>query len=87
MEKAKKNQLSHFDIDMDKFSETASYVEMIIKVRMALSEQAIISTLTELHRETSQMITLLYPRMVGGSTSTLVVVHGYNSFSSLGRVQ
>lgn len=32
LEKAKRNQLMHFEVDMDKFPETASYVVSIIKV-------------------------------------------------------
>jgi hypothetical protein len=32
LEKAKRNQLRHFDVDMTKFSETARYVVSIIKV-------------------------------------------------------
>lgn len=31
-EKAKRNQLTHFDVDLTKFSETAAYVVSIIKV-------------------------------------------------------
>lgn len=31
-EKAKKNELSHFDVDMTKFDATASYIVSIIKV-------------------------------------------------------
>jgi hypothetical protein len=33
MEKAKRNQLRHFNVDMSKFSDTAHYVVSIIKVR------------------------------------------------------
>lgn len=33
LEKAKRNQLKHFEVDMSKFPETASYVVSIIKVR------------------------------------------------------
>ena len=33
LDKAKKNQLKHFTVDMSKFAETASYVVSIIKVR------------------------------------------------------
>ena len=33
LEKAKRNQLRHFEVDMSKFPETASYVVSIIKVR------------------------------------------------------
>lgn len=32
LDKAKKNQLNHFDVDMSKFEATASYVVSIIKV-------------------------------------------------------
>lgn len=32
LEKAKANQLKHFDVDMDKFGDAASYVVSIIKV-------------------------------------------------------
>lgn len=32
-EKAKKNQLKHFNVDMNKFPDTAKYVVSIIKVR------------------------------------------------------
>ena len=32
-EKAKLNQLSHFDVDMSKFDDTASFVVGLIKVR------------------------------------------------------
>jgi len=32
LEKAKKNQLKHFNVDMSKFKDTANYVVMIIKV-------------------------------------------------------
>jgi hypothetical protein len=34
LEKAKKNQLKHFTVDMSKFPDTASYVVSIIKVRV-----------------------------------------------------
>lgn len=33
-EKAKANQLRHFNVDMSKFPETAAYVVSIIKVRI-----------------------------------------------------
>jgi hypothetical protein len=32
LEKAKKNQLRHFNVDMSKFQDTANYVVSIIKV-------------------------------------------------------
>lgn len=36
LEKARRNQLNHFDVDMSKFEATASYVVSIIKVRRSL---------------------------------------------------
>lgn len=36
LEKAKRNQLKHFDVDMGKFGDTASYVVSIIKVYIYL---------------------------------------------------
>lgn len=36
LEKAKKNQLKHFNVDITKFPDTASYVVSIIKVRRSL---------------------------------------------------
>jgi hypothetical protein len=33
LEKAKRNELNHFDVDMSKFEATASYVVSIIKVK------------------------------------------------------
>ena len=44
LEKAKRNQLRHFNVDMSKFSDTAQYVVSIIKVRhyrkVAMNEMA-----------------------------------------------
>lgn len=37
MEKAKRNQLRHFHVDMSKFAETASFVVSIIKVLIMYS--------------------------------------------------
>lgn len=37
LEKAKKNELNHFDVDLSKFAATASYVVSIIKVSMPAS--------------------------------------------------
>jgi hypothetical protein len=34
LEKAKKNQLKHFTVDMSKFHDTATYVVSIIKARI-----------------------------------------------------
>lgn len=36
LEKAKRNQLRHFIVDMSKFSDTANYVVSIIKVSIAI---------------------------------------------------
>lgn len=36
LQKARRNQLNHFDVDMSKFEATASYVASIIKVRRSL---------------------------------------------------
>ena len=38
LEKAKKDQLIHFDVDMSKFQDTADYVVSVIKVDMNLPE-------------------------------------------------
>lgn len=35
-EKAKRNELNHFNVDMSKFDDTASFVVGLIKVRYAL---------------------------------------------------
>lgn len=40
LQKAKKNQLTHFDVDPAKFGETAKYVCSIIKVRRLLGVKA-----------------------------------------------
>lgn len=40
LEKAKKNQLKHFTVDMSKFGDVASFVVSIIKVRAILSKHA-----------------------------------------------
>lgn len=38
--KAKRNQLAHFDVDLSKWKDTASYVVSIIKVRPFLYREA-----------------------------------------------
>lgn len=40
LEKAKKNQLKHFTVDMSKFGDVASFVVSIIKVRQSPSKHA-----------------------------------------------
>lgn len=37
LDKAKANQLNHFDVDLSKFEDTAAYVTSIIKVRRSTS--------------------------------------------------
>lgn len=89
LNKAKKNQLNHFDVDMSKFEATASYVVSIIKVNPSncdeLCELALICfvfTNSEIMRQTTR--TSL--RMVAGSISTLAVDPASTSFSSPGPV-
>ena len=38
LEKAKKNQLKHFTVDMSKFGDVASFVVSIIKVRLHVAK-------------------------------------------------
>ena len=40
LRRAKKNQLTHFDVDLSKFKETAGYVCSIIKVRISSAPKA-----------------------------------------------
>ena len=69
-EKAKQNRLNHFDVDMSKFGETATYVVSIIKVRriptlfFSDSTDGLISV-------TMRLITIRYLRMDGGNTLRL----------------
>jgi hypothetical protein len=53
LEKAKKNQLKHFTVDMSKFGDVASFVVSIIKVRLTMSKHAICPhpALTPLQRD------------------------------------
>jgi len=46
LQKAKKNQLTHFDVDPAKFEDTAGYVCSIIKVRRLLGAKATKSSAT-----------------------------------------
>jgi hypothetical protein len=39
LEKAKRNQLRHFEVDMARFADTASYVVSIIKVCLVLARK------------------------------------------------
>lgn len=45
LEKAKKNQLKHFNVDMNKFPDVVSYVVSIIKVRTLLRSSKAIAPL------------------------------------------
>ncbi len=66
-DKARRNQLAHFDVDMTKFRETATYTVSIIKA-------SLVSFPGSLHftnpgdRETMRLTIIQYPRMDGGST-------------------
>lgn len=66
-DKARRNQLAHFDVDMTMFKETATYTVSIIKA-------SLVSFPGSLHftnpgdRETMRLTIIRYPRMDGGST-------------------
>ena len=53
LEKATKNQLRHFTVDMSKFQETAGYVVSIIKVNLSTGNQLI---LKPAHRNLSERL-------------------------------
>ena len=70
-QRAKRNQLNHFDVDGSKFRDTADYVVSIIKVeslRDVLELDA-----NNIHRETTLQIIKVYPPTDDGSISKLVV--------------
>lgn len=82
LEKAKKNQLKHFDVDMTKFGDTASYVVSIIKVCIILlcSRAAIhlCEELVELTSDSEISKTSVTPQFLptaDGSTLTSVAAH------------
>lgn len=77
LEKAKKNQLKHFTVDMTKFPDTASYVVSIIKVRSRLARQLRLArvplTVLSSGSETMPPISLRFLHTEDGSTSTSAV--------------
>lgn len=76
MAKATSNNLSHFDVNMDMFQNTANYVVSIIKVcTMVVSALAPDFFCSTPLSATLQMITNLYHLMDDGSTSMLAAVH------------
>lgn len=66
LEKAKKNELNHFDVDMSKFVDTTRFVVSIIKVRLILSTSVDNSDKT---RETLQKTSRVSLLTADGSTS------------------
>lgn len=70
-DKAKRNQLVHFDVDSSKFEETAAYVVSIIKV--SFTRRAICLPFLTLGRETSLRNTTPFLLTAGGSTLKLEV--------------
>lgn len=71
LDKAKANQLNHFDVDMSKFEDTAAYVTSIIKVCEHLSSRTLLTS----YSETSHQTTVQYHLMDVGNTLKLVVDH------------
>jgi hypothetical protein len=85
LEKAKRNQLKHFDVDMKKFGDTASYVVSIIKVphRAILAFGSVELTLNSGISKMSDTPQFLL--MADGSTLTSVDPHVFNSSWTRGR--
>lgn len=76
LDKAKRNQLNHFDVDLDKFNATASYVVSIIKVSAeslwsSCARRALTNIPGRHNRETMPRIMNRFLPMAAGSTSTL----------------
>ena len=69
-EKVKQNRLNHFDVDMSKFGETATYVVSIIKARRIPT--ILLTLLTDQFSVTMRLITIQSLRMEGGNTLKLV---------------
>lgn len=74
LEKAKKNQLKHFTVDMSKFQDTAAYVVSIIKVRAPKSATCLLFWYVEYTADFSgseimRPTTPLYLRTADGNTS------------------
>lgn len=70
-QRAKRNQLAHFDVDGSKFGETANYLVSIIKVG-SMSPAIPFLTDTPYYRETTPQTIPKYLLMADGSTSTQV---------------
>lgn len=90
LEKAKANQLRHFDVDMSKLGDTAKFVVSIIKVRNLRSDKnctALGLSRLILRSEILSQTTEVYLRMVDGSTSRQVGNRELISFWQLGRAQ
>lgn len=71
LDRAKANQLNHFDVDMSKFEDTAAYVTSIVKVCEHLSHRTILTSCSEIFHQTI----VQYPHMDVGNISKLVVDH------------
>lgn len=70
-QRAKRNQLAHFDVDGSKFGETANYLVSIIKVG-SMSPTIPFLTDTLYYRETTPQTIPKYLHMADGNTSTQV---------------
>ncbi len=71
-QRAKRNQLAHFDVDGSKFGETANYLVSIIKVGQTPSIQVPGFTDTLHNRETTPQIIPKYLLMADGNISKRV---------------
>ena len=83
---AKRNQLSHFDVDSTKWKDTVDYVTRIIKVRISQHTSLTIYTDTLLRETSLQTIAKSHPTD-DGSTSKQVVVQGLTSYWLLGLLR
>jgi hypothetical protein len=87
LEKAKRNQLKHFDVDMGKFGDTASYVVSIIKVYIYLWSDGRIVWLTLGSGIFKMSDTPRFLLMADGSTLMSVAAHVFSSSWTRGRLQ
>ena len=71
-QRAKKNQLAHFDVDSTKFGETAKYLVSMIKVAQNPPPTLPSFTNRRLNRETTPQTIPKYLLMAGGNTSKRV---------------
>lgn len=81
-DKAKRNQLVHFDVDSSKFEETAAYLVSIIKV--SFTWRAICLPWLTFHRETSLRTIIPFLLTAGGSTLKLEAERALTSCSRHG---